>query len=53
MITPIPKPGNPMLKTHYLQLNDVLGDDQQGFRKNYGTYSAILEFLTDMLSYLI
>ena len=71
-ITPIPKPGNSMLKTNwcpitilstpgkllekiihyqtsnYLCINEILSDDQHGFRKNFSTSSAIMELLTDV-----
>ena len=73
-ITPIPKPGNSMLKTNwrpiailstpgkllekiihfqtsnYLSINEILSDDQHGFRKNFSTSTAIIEFLTDVYS---
>ena len=32
----------------YLQLNEILCDDQHGFRKGFSTSSAVLEFLTDI-----
>ena len=32
----------------YLTLNEILTNDQHGFRQNYSTSSAILEFLTDI-----
>ena len=71
-ITPIPKPGNPKIKTNwrpitilstpgkllekiihfqtstYLTINEILTGDQHGFRTNFSTSSAILEFLTDI-----
>ena len=32
----------------YPKLNEILDDDQHGFRKGFSTSSAILDFLTDI-----
>ena len=32
----------------YLKLNEILSDDQHGFRKEHSTSSAVMEFLIDI-----
>ena len=34
--------------SNYLKLNEILSDDQHGFRRDFSTSSAVLEFLIDI-----